>query len=313
MIYPVYVRTMATLTLLIVVGLLCLGAAEDAGNVTQKYDCLYRFDIQPAPVSKASNLSSTSNGSLLTLCCQVSTEQNETDFSIDWHHSPTSPISKTGNSENNNIVTNSDEYKIETNETIINSKKTVWTKLIVTSFDQKGDNNYFWCSVNSTISNTLNISSVDGIPLQSCNCSDGPITIDDDSSLYCADNNTSIITIDGQSSNECSQENIETPSQPTRAIQTPTMFVSADNEREKNRSTTQEVTKSLTTTSTEVANKDTSTTHKITVEMTTVSTKRADVETTQATNEVETEWSTIAERSERAERDRIITIFIIGM
>ena len=258
-------------------------------------------------------INSPANSTRLILCCQVSSASNVPHFSIQWHHSPTFPNAV---SIVNDTVTMFDPDQTEMKENIILSKKIVWSKLTV---DDKGDDGYYWCSVNtnnSDISNpstVVNISFLNGTQIQTCNCGDGPVQNVSKrfSKLRCAENNVSITKSDTQS-DLCLQDDDDKHPQLTTAPEDYMMITTLpeiDTEIDKtNESATQE---SLTTLPkpTEVSSNDESTNHAGNVEITT---KTAYEDVTETTNTADTEWLTTAEASRRDQLDRIMMSFTVG-
>jgi hypothetical protein len=137
--------------------------------------CLYSYDIQPGPLVKSFN-QSLENGTHLTLCCQVSSEETTfANFSIQWHYSSIYPLPSNKESDIKDTII------LQANQTIIwkidIKKSLVWSKL-TTHIQEEKDTGFYWCSVNNGTfipSTVLNISSLEDVQLQTCNCDDKPI------------------------------------------------------------------------------------------------------------------------------------------
>ena len=334
---------MATRTILIMIGALCLATAEDTGEYieyfatrsllhawlysTDQYP--YSYDIHPRLLVKSFN-QSQENGTHLTFCCQVSSEETEFakyNFSIEWHHidhnsesmlySILSSNLKVEDTENT-IISSINQTQITPEWNITESRTLEWSKLTI-HIQRKKDTGYYWCSVkfndNGTMfvpSTVLNISSVEDIQLQTCKYDNGPIIVNGSESLFskfrCASGNVET------QSNECqpSDQDEMPPSTSTATVEdlnttTPseTDTVNGTAPSTDNGSTTGEETAETLT--------DLPTTQEtiVTMEITTDSEKEHD-DTTQATYAPDTEGPITAEIPRRDQLDKIMLNFIVG-
>ena len=247
------------------------------------------------------------NGTHLTLCCQVSSEETAAaSFSIQWHHSSIYPLASNKTSDIKNTIIG------QTAQTIIqqieNNTRLVWSKLTTHILEEK-DIGFYWCSVKSNDSDTfipstvLNISLLEDIQLQTCNCGDRPII---DSTLFsefpCATGNVS--EVDTQSDN-CQQGGNKEASLSTNVAKDLWTTVPPEIDID-NGSTTGQGTESLTTLPTELSS---STTQETTVEITT---EKVYEDIIHSTNAADTEWPTTAGTSRRDQLDRIMISFTVG-
>ena len=271
--------------------------------------CLYSYEIQPGPVM---NLG-PANSSRLTLCCQVSSTQNATDFSIQWHQSSKFPTDVSIRDSGTILV--SDEHPPETKENTTNKKKIVWSKLTV---DDYKDNAYYWCSVKITFSDSdisnpstvANITFFNDTQIQTCNCGDGPAqNVRLSSKLRCAESNATV-TEASDENDVCQYDDIHKPTAAESTVTTVTTSDSSDIDETNGSTTTRKVTESSTTLF--MAELSKSTNHETTVETTTEIDGYKDT-TTQAASSADTEiWLTTAESSKRDEIERIMLIFTVG-
>ena len=336
---------MATRTILIMIGALCLATAQDTGPGEYiKYfatrsllhewlystdQCPYSYDIHPRLLVKSFN-QSQENGTDLTFCCQVSSEETEFakyNFSIEWHHidhnseSMLYSISSKCKVEDieKTIISSTNQTQITPGWNTTENRTLEWSKLTI-HIQQTKDTGYYWCSVkfndNRTMpfvpSTVLNISSVEDVQLQICKYDNGPIIVNSSESLFskfrCASDNVET------QSNECqpSDQDEIPPSTSTATVEdlnttTPSEIgTTAPSEiGTENGSTTGEETAEILT--------DLLTTQEtiITVEITTDSEKEHD-DTTQATYAPDTEGPTTAETPRRDQLNKIMLNFIVG-
>lgn len=267
---------------------------------------------------------SQENGTHLTLCCQVSTVF--ANFSIQWHYTDSMHLpSKESDIKDTIFVVPTSNQTVMTSMWRNESKiSLVWSKLTI-HIEEK-DTGLYWCSVKSNDSGTfipstvLNISLVEDIQLQTCNCDDGPIV---DSSLFsklrCTYGNVSKME---PQSNECQQADHKTPPS-TNTVTVEDLMTTAPSEIDtdngtapseigtENGNTTGEGTaESLTVLPTKLSS---STTQEmtVTVEITTDSEKERD-DTTQATYAPDTEGPATAETPRRDQLNKIMLNFIVG-
>ena len=270
---------------------------------------------------------SQENGTHLTLCCQVSSTVFA-NFSIQWHHTDSMhPLPSKESDIKNTIIV------VPTNQTVMTSIwrsegiSLVWSKLTI-HIEEKNTGLY-WCSVKSNDNGTfipstvLNISSVEDIQLQTCNCDDGPI-VDTSlfSKLHCTYGNVS--EMEPQSS-ECQQtdqdKTLMPPSTNTVTVEdlktTTPSEIDTDNGTAPseigtdNGSTIEEGTaESLTVLPTKLSSSTTQET-TVTVEITTNSEKEHD-DTTQVTYAPDTEGPATAETPRRDQLNKIMLNFIVG-
>ena len=330
---------MATRTILIMIGALCLATAEDTGEYIEYFatrsllhawlystdQCPYNYDIQPGLVIKSFN-QSQENGTHLTFCCQVSSEF--ANFSINWHHNSEESMlyslsSKVEDIEET-IISSTNQTQITTPRRKIKGKRTiVWSKLTRHIQDEK-DTGYYWCSVkfydngimSFVPSSVVNISSVEDIQLQICKCDNGPIV---NGSLFskfrCASGNVSEMETQ---SNECQPSdqdemppststatvedlNTTTPSEMDTVNGTAPSAIGTDNGSTTGEGTAESLTDLPTSTQETI----------VIVEITTDSEKEHD-DTTQATYAPDTEGPTTAEIPRRDQLDKIMLNFIVG-
>ena len=275
--------------------------------------CLYRYDIQPGPIVKSFN-QSLENGTRLTLCCQVSSEGTTvTNFSIQWHYwTYPFPSNKSSDIENTIIAPTNQSTMVSTWKIENNTRLVVWSKLS-THIQRKKDTGFYWCSVKPNDNDTyfpstvLNISFLEDIQLQTCNCDDGPIV---DSTLFsklpCASGN--VTEIDPQSDN-CQQPDRD--KKPPSTNRAEALMITTPPEVNKyNESTTGEGTTGTLMTSPTKLPSSTTMTHTTTVEITNEKAYEDITQTT--TNMPDTEGLTTAVTSRRDRLDKIVMSFIIG-
>ena len=259
---------------------------------------------------------SLENGTHLTLCCQISSEEiTLANVSIEWHHKLEYPLpSRDKDIQDTVLDVQTEQIVMARNESKISL---VWSKL-TKHIQKEEETGFYWCSMklrNGTFiqSTVLNISSVEDIQLQTCNCNDGPIV---NSTLFskfrCTYGNVSEME---PQSNECQQVNQDEmpPSTSTATVEdlnttTPseidTVNGTAPSEigTENGSTTGEETAESLTTGTQETI---------VTVEITTDSEKEHD-DTTQATYAPDTQGPTTAETPRRDQLNKIMLNFIVG-
>ena len=163
--------------------------------------CNYQYDIQPGPTTEICPLEGHSERALI-LKCQVSSNRSS-NFSITWHHSRLVPESNSI-ADPETIINNSSTTVINNIMVSIQNSSLV-SQLTLHGFDDKGAG-YYWCSVNlSRDAQTNNPSMILHI-VHNMHCKanneqhcSGDVSLYTNSSSRCADQETSIETLEAQS------------------------------------------------------------------------------------------------------------------